>query len=96
MIRPIGARVLVKPVDQSASSIELTDPDHPQVASVVAVGTPRCEDCRSRVETQISVGQRVLLKPTAIVNDITVDGDTLWMVALDDVLGEVEPLEAHA
>ncbi len=98
MIRPIGPRVLVRPVVVKASEIiELVREDYPQIADVIAVGAIRCASCgMPRIDPAITEGARIALRATTVFHEIDVDGETLWMVDLDDVIGEVEPLEVSA
>lgn len=99
-IRPIGHRALVRPIDppQRESLIALPDgyEEPATTADVIAVGKARCEDCASPLIQALKPGMRVALNPKTIYNEITdkFTGDTLWMVNLDDVIGEVLPVGA--
>lgn len=98
-IRPIGPRVLVRPVVTPRDETRLVqDLDEPPITQgdVLNVGHPYCEDCGGQIRFHLRAGMRVLLRPTAIAQELAYDGETLWMVRIDDVIGELEPLESHA
>lgn len=92
-LRPIGPRVLVRPVypDADPSAIVLANPDDPTVADVIAVGEPRCKACGGRQTLSVAPGMRVTLRPEALFHEVTVGGETLWLVPIDDVVAEVLP-----
>lgn len=96
-IRPIGPRVLVRPVrpvrDESKLVQELDEPPVTQ-GDVLNVGHPYCEDCGGQIRYHVRAGMRVLMRPAAIVQEVSYDGDTLWMVPIADIIGEVPPLDA--
>jgi co-chaperonin GroES (HSP10) len=93
MMRPIGPRVLVRPVPPPADPdpllVQLEEPPITQ-GDVIAVGQCRCPECgEPQTLDDLLPGARVLLRPTAIVQEITMDGETVWMVPLADVVAEV-------
>jgi co-chaperonin GroES (HSP10) len=92
-IRPIGPRVLVRPVypEPDPSAIVLANPDDPTTADVLAVGEPRCKVCGERQTLSVAPGMRVTLRPEAMFHEVTVGGETLWLVPIDDVVAEVLP-----
>jgi len=94
-IRPIGARLLVRPIatprDESKLIQEIDEPPITQ-GDVLRVGHPACETCGAELRPAIRSGQRVLLRPGAIVRELEYEGETLWMVDLVDVVAELEPL----
>lgn len=93
LLRPIGPRVLVRPVypEVGPSAVVLANPEDPTVADVIAVGEPRCKRCGERQRLWVDAGQRVTLRPEALFHEVTVGGETLWLVPIDDVLAEVLP-----
>lgn len=98
MIRPIGPRVLIRPVPtepEADAVIVQLDADPPVAGDVVAVGVSwRCPDCGGPVHPPVSEGMRVALRPTAVYQAVTLDGEELWMVGADDIIGVVVPEEA--
>lgn len=100
MLRPIGDRVLLRPVPPAPAPdrvIATLEPEPTVQGDVLAVGAGRCAECRSPLAAALAPGMRVALRPTALYQEITVDGETLWMVPIEDVIGEVEAHEVtHA
>lgn len=97
MIKPIGHRAVVRPIveDDTERLIVEANPDTPNIAEVVSVGRGRCGECRSPLELAVEPGMRVILRPFAPYQETTSDsGEVCWLVSLDDVIGEVEPIEA--
>jgi hypothetical protein len=93
MIRPIGARAFVRPIvpepDPNPLVVSLDAPPVTQ-GDVIAVGRYHCPACGApQTIDDLRPGARVLLRPTAIVQEITIDGETLWSVPLADVVAEV-------
>ena len=98
-IRPIGHRALLRPIapPESDSPIVLLDEPPTWTGEVVSVGKARCAECASPLIQALKPGMRVALRPHALYDEITdtLTGDTLWMVSLDDVIGEVLPVAAR-
>ena len=85
MLRPVGNKVLVRPLEtKSDSIIELVHDTPPVAGEVVAVGKPRCRECDGDVPAQIEVGQVVLFPATAGM-EVTMDGDAFYIVRLEDI-----------
>jgi chaperonin GroES len=87
MIRPLGARVLVRPLEEeSRTSSGLFIPDtakeKPQTGEVVAVGDE--EDV-----IKVKVGQKVLF-PKYTGTDINLDGADHIIMESDDILAVLE------
>lgn len=94
-IRPIGPRVLVRPIPcgrDESNLIEALDEPPITQGDVLAVGHPHCEDCGGQIRFHLRSQMRVLLRPSALVQELEFGGETLWMVLIDDVVGEVEPV----
>jgi len=92
-IRPLGARVLVKRVDEeetSAGGIIIPDSakEKPQEAEVVSLGAGKDEDGKD-IEFTVSVGDNVLISKYG-GTDVKVDGDDLLIVNESDILGIIE------
>jgi co-chaperonin GroES (HSP10) len=95
-IRPIGARLLVRPVATPPDPSQLVQTiDEPPIvqADVLRVGYPPCDACGTPIHPHLRSGMRVLLRPAALVQELAYAGETLWMVKLDDVVGELEPAD---
>lgn len=96
MLRPIGDHILVKPLSKeevTKSGIVLPDSaqQKPQEGTVLAVGTGKYVDDTlvSFKEMGIEVGQVVMFTkygPT----DVKIDGEDLYILESNDVLGVVE------
>lgn len=97
MIRPVGHRALIRPIDQpSDATIIDINPERTNVGVIVSVGRPRCTDCGAPIEQALTPGMRVALRPGCLYDEVTdtVRGLELWMVNVEDVIGEVLPLES--
>ncbi len=94
MIRPLGERVVVKPLpmeEKTKGGIVLpeTAKEKPQKAEVVAVGTGRLLDNGQRVEIELKVGDQVLYSKYA-GNEVTIDDQEYLILREADVLGVLE------
>lgn len=99
MFRPVGDRVAVRPVDTPLPAdrlVELVGHEDPPpvVGDVVSVGKGRCDECGNPLEQAIRPGMRVALRPTAVYQEVAIGGETLWIVRMGDVIGEIEPVTA--
>ncbi len=94
MIRPLGERVVVRPlpgeeVTKGGIVIPDTAKEKPQEAEVVAVGSGRILDNGSRVPIDLKVGDRVLFSKYA-GNEVKIDGVEYLIMRDADVLGVIE------
>ena len=94
MIRPLGERVVVRPlpgeeVTKGGIVIPDTANEKPQEAEVVAVGSGRILDNGSRVPIDLKVGDRVLFSKYA-GNEVKIDGVEYLIMRDADVLGVIE------
>lgn len=90
MFKPLGDRILVKPVSQeerTASGIVLPDTakEKPQMAEVLAVGTGRILDNGTKVEPEVKVGDKVIFAKYG-GTEIKIDGEELLVLRQDDIL----------
>ena len=93
-IKPLGARVLVKRLDEeekSAGGIIIPDTakEKPQEAEVVSLGTGGKDDDGNPIEFTVKVGDKVLISKYG-GTDVKVDGDDLLIINESDILGVIE------
>ncbi len=94
MIRPLGDRVVVKPMlseEVTKSGIVLPDTakEKPQQGEVVSVGSGRLLDNGQRVAIDLKAGDKVLFSKYA-GNDIKIDDEEYLILREVDVLGVIE------
>jgi chaperonin GroES len=93
-LKPLGDRVLVKPVEEeetTASGIVLPDTakEKPQKGEVLAVGDGKIDDDGKRIKLDVSKGDQVLYSKYG-GTEITVEGEDLLVLRESDVLAIVE------
>ncbi len=94
MIRPLGERVVIKPlpseeVTKGGIVIPDTAKEKPQEGEVVAVGSGRLLDNGTRVPIDLKVGERVLFSKYA-GNEVKIN-DVEYLIMRDaDILGVIE------
>lgn len=94
MIRPLGERVVVKPLpteEKTKSGIVLPDTakEKPQEGEVIAVGNGRLLDSGQRVPIDLNVGDKVLYSKYA-GNEVKIDEVEYLILREMDVLGVIE------
>jgi len=94
MIRPLGDRLVVKPVpseEKTKSGIVLPDTakEKPQEGEVIAVGSGRVLDSGQRVPMDVNVGEKILFSKYA-GNEIKINDEEYLILREMDVLGIVE------
>ena len=93
-LKPLGDRVLVRPVEEeetTASGIVLPDTakEKPQKGKVLAVGDGKWdEDGEKRIPLDVAEGDEVLYSKYG-GTDITVEGEDLLVLRESDVLAKV-------
>ncbi len=93
-IRPLGDRVLVKPLDRETvtkSGLVLPDTakEKPQEGEILAVGSGKVLDNGKRTTPEVSVGQKVLFAKYA-GSEIKQDGVEYLILRESDIMGIVE------
>jgi chaperonin GroES len=93
-VRPLGDRVLVKPLSRETvtrSGIVLPDTakEKPQEGEVLAVGPGKVLDNGKRTDMEIQVGQRVLFAKYA-GTEIKVENEEYLILRESDIMGIVE------
>jgi len=94
VIRPLGERVVVKPLPSeeiTKGGIVLPDTakEKPQEGEVVAVGSGRLLDNGTRVSIDLKVGDKVLFSKYA-GNEVKIDGVEYLIMREADILGVIE------
>ena len=90
-IRPIGDRVLVKPLEEKEQVkngiiIPDTAKEKPQEGEVVALGTGKLDDEGKRLEFTVKQGDKVLISKYG-GTEVKVDGTAYLIMREDDILG---------
>ena len=93
-IRPLGDRVLIKPLSRETvtkSGIVLPDTakEKPQEGEILAVGPCKVLDNGKRPALEVSVGRKVLFDKYA-GTDIKMDGEEYLILRESDIMGIVE------
>ena len=94
MIRPLGERVVVKPLpgeEVTKGGIVLPDTakEKPQEGEVVAVGSGRLLDNGTRVAIDLKEGDKVLFSKYA-GNEVKIDNVEYLIMREADILGVIE------
>lgn len=94
MIRPLGERVVIKPLpseEVTKGGIVLPDTakEKPQEGEVVAVGPGRLLDNGTRVSIDLKVGDRILFSKYA-GNEVKLDDVEYLIMRESDILGVIE------
>jgi len=93
-IKPLGDRVLVKPVDdadeKTAGGIIIPDSakEKPQEGRVVALGTGKLDDDGKKIEFNVKEGDRVLYSKYG-GTEVKINGEAHLIMREDDILGIV-------
>lgn len=93
MIRPLGERVVIKPlpgeeVTKGGIVLPETAKEKPQEGEVVAVGPGRLLDNGTRVPVDLQVGDRILFSKYA-GNEIKLDDVEYLIMRETDILGVI-------
>ena len=90
-IKPIGDRVLVKPLEEKEvkkGGIIIPDSakEKPQEGEVVALGTGKLDEKGNKGEFTVKKGDKVLISKYG-GTEIKIDGDAYLIMREDDILG---------
>jgi chaperonin GroES len=93
-IKPLGDRVLVKPIEQdteTSSGILLPESakEKPQEGEILAVGAGKRDEDGERIPLDVEVGNRVLFAKYA-GTEIKLDDGNMLIMKESDILGIVE------
>jgi Co-chaperonin GroES (HSP10) len=94
MIKPLGDRVLIEPIEKeetTASGIVLPDTakEKPQEGKVVAVGSGTLDDDGDRVPLEVKVGDRVIFSKYA-GTEVKFEGKEYLIMRESDILAILE------
>ncbi len=94
MIRPLGERVVVKPLpseERTKSGIVLPDTakEKPQEGEVIAVGSGKILETGQRVPIDLKPGDRILFSKYA-GNEVKIDEVEYLIMREADILGVIE------
>ena len=94
MIRPLGERVVVKPLpseERTKSGIVLPDTakEKPQEGEVIAVGSGKILETGQRVPIDLKPGDRILFSKYA-GNEVKIDDVEYLIMREADILGVIE------
>ncbi|OPY59262.1 MAG: 10 kDa chaperonin 1 [Pelotomaculum sp. PtaU1.Bin035] len=94
MIRPLGERVVVKPMpgeEKTKSGIVLPDTakEKPQEGEVVAVGSGKLLETGQRVPIDLKPGDKILFSKYS-GNEVKIDNEDYLIMREADVLGVIE------
>lgn len=94
MIRPLGERVVIKPLpseEVTKSGIVLPDTakEKPQEGEVVAVGSGRLLDNGQRVAIDLQIGDKILFSKYA-GNEAKINDEEYLILREADILGVIE------
>jgi chaperonin GroES len=90
-IKPIGDRVLVKPLDEKEvkkGGIIIPDSakEKPQEGEVVALGTGKLDDKGAKIAFTVKKGDKVLISKYG-GTEVKIDGESYQILREDDILG---------
>jgi chaperonin GroES len=90
-IKPIGDRVLVKPLDDKEVKkggiiIPDTAKEKPQEGEVVALGTGKLDDNGKKIEFTVKKGDKVLISKYG-GTELKIEGENYLIMREDDILG---------
>jgi chaperonin GroES len=93
-IRPLGDRVLVKPMDKEKQErggliIPDTAKEKPQEGEIIAAGKGKIADDGKLVPMDVKAGDKVLYGKYS-GTEIKIDGDDFLIMHQDDILGILE------
>jgi len=94
-IRPLGDRVIVKPLAENevtASGIVLpdtADKEKPEQGEVLAVGNGKRLDSGEISPMSVGVGDKVVFRKYS-ADEVKVDGEEVLVVNEDDIVGIIE------
>jgi chaperonin GroES len=90
-IRPLGDRVLVKPIEETEVKkggiiIPDTAKEKPQEGEVIAVGTGKRDENGKHIDFVVKKGDKVLISKYG-GTEVKLDGNTHLIMREDDILG---------
>lgn len=94
MIKPIGDRVLVQPLEEKETKkggiiIPDSAKEKPQEGKVVAIGTGKTDESGKKIPFEVKKGDRVLISKYG-GTEVKIDGENYLIMREDDILGIVD------
>jgi len=94
MIKPIGDRVLVQPLEEQEVKkggiiIPDTAKEKPQEGKVIAIGTGKTDDSGKKIPFEVKKGDKVLISKYG-GTEVKIDGDNYLIMREDDILGIID------
>jgi chaperonin GroES len=94
MIKPIGDRVLVQPLEeQEVKKGGIIIPDSakekPQEGKVIAIGTGKTDESGKKIPFEVKKGDKVLISKYG-GTEVKINGENYLIMREDDILGIVE------
>jgi chaperonin GroES len=94
MIKPIGDRVLVQPLEEVESKkggiiIPDSAKEKPQEGKVIAIGTGKTDDSGKKIPFEVKKGDKVLISKYG-GTEVKINGENYLIMREDDILGIVE------
>ncbi len=94
MIRPIGDRVLVQPLEEQEVKkggiiIPDTAKEKPQEGKVIAIGTGKTDDSGKKIPFEVKKGDKVLISKYG-GTEVKINGENYLIMREDDILGIIE------
>jgi chaperonin GroES len=94
MIKPIGDRVLVQPLEEQEVKkggiiIPDTAKEKPQEGKVVAIGTGKTDDSGKKIPFEVKKGDKVLISKYG-GTEVKIGGENYLIMREDDILGIID------
>ncbi len=94
MIKPIGDRVLVQPLEEQETKkggiiIPDSAKEKPQEGKVIAIGTGKTDDSGKKIPFEVKKGDKVLISKYG-GTEVKINGENYLIMREDDILGIVE------
>ena len=99
MIKPIGDRVLVQPLEEQETKkggiiIPDSAKEKPQEGKVIAVGTGKTDDSGKKIPFEVKKGDKVLISKYG-GTEVKINGENYLIMREDDILGVIERASAN-
>ncbi|MSR64211.1 MAG: co-chaperone GroES [Verrucomicrobiae bacterium] len=94
MIKPIGDRVLVQPLEEQETKkggiiIPDSAKEKPQEGKVIAIGTGKTDESGKKIPFEVKKGDKVLISKYG-GTEVKINGENYLIMREDDILGIVE------
>jgi chaperonin GroES len=94
MIKPIGDRVLVQPLEEQETKkggiiIPDSAKEKPQEGKVIAIGTGKTDESGKKIPFEVKKGDKVLISKYG-GTEVKINGENYLIMREDDILGIVD------